>query len=249
MLVIIVAKVSTVATNVTGAALRAFLKFLLVISVILGLSIFLAPWLYTFLPYKFERIFNRLIMIFSLAAVLLFVRVRRAALTELGFEWSGKKSAQQIAAGFLCGFLVLLLFLGIKVALKQAVWAPDAESLVAFGLQVGGAFFAAFLIGVIEEFFFRGFVFKTCLGQWRWPLLLSLLATNVFYSLIHFVAFYKPFVDPTPGWIDSLRLAGAPFIALGGIGQFWPEALGLLIFGMILSRIVLTARSLFPAIG
>ena len=229
--------------------MKPFLKFLLVIFAILFLSVFLAPWLYTFLPYKFERIFNRLVMIFSLAAVFLFVRVKKSWLAGLGLAWSGKKSRREIAAGFLTGFLLLAIFLALKVFFKQAVWAPAAMNPAALGLQAAGALFAAFLIALIEEFFFRGFVFNTLHAHWRWPLLLSLAATNLFYALTHFVTFYKPLVDKTPSWIDSLRLIGAPFMALGGIRQFWPEAAGLLIFGMILSRAALTARSLFPAIG
>ena len=56
--------------------MKKFLKFIGVFGGILLLSAFLAPILYdffqTFHPYKFERIFNRLVMIGTLVAAVFF---------------------------------------------------------------------------------------------------------------------------------------------------------------------------------
>lgn len=225
--------------------MRAFLKFTAVFAAILLASAVLAPWLYTFLPYKFERIFNRLVMIFSLAAMLIFLRGKKLRFQDYGLRWS-VHSRYLLLAGFLTGLAVLTVFSIVKVAAGQAAWAhPGWMSIVA---RLTAALGSAFLIAVIEEFFFRGFIFKT-FCNWRWHLVLSVLVTSVFYSLVHFVSFEKPFVDSTPTVLDSLRLIAAPIASLFQFSRYWPEAVGLFLFGVVLNLTALRSGSLLASIG
>ncbi len=232
-----------------GSMAKSVFRFIATAAVILLLSGALAPWIYSLLPYKFERVFNRLVMVLSLAAVLFFVRLRKNWTEDYGCHWIRGQSLQELLTGYSIGISVLLVFLGLKVILKHALWAPEAAG--GFGVigVLMAALFSALLIGCIEEFFFRGFVYKTLSSAWGWPVSVSVGVTSVFYSLIHFVSFYKPLVDKTPTWLDSLRLIAAPIVSLGSLHQYWPEAVGLFLFGLVLSRAVLTAGSLFPAIG
>jgi len=226
--------------------MKSFLKFVAVFFSILLLSAVLAPFLYTFLPYKFERIFNRLVMIFSLAALWFFLIGKKFSPKDYGLQWTGRESRFYLAAGFLTGVLVLAIFCIVKVGVGQASWLlPDGMTVLT---KVTAALGAGFLIAVIEEFFFRGFIFKT-LCKWQWPFVLSVIGTSAFYAIIHFVSFEKPFVDATPSVLDGLRLVAAPFLSLVQIGRFWPEALGLFIFGLVLNHVSVKSGSLYASIG
>jgi membrane protease YdiL (CAAX protease family) len=226
--------------------MKGFLKFIAVFFGILLISAVLAPFLYTLLPYKFERIFNRLVMIFSLAALWFFLIGKKFSAKDYGLQWAGPDSRFYLAAGFLTGLSVLAVFSLVKVGVGQADWLrPEGVELLAKLLSALGA---GFLIAFIEEFFFRGFIYRT-LCKWRWPLVLSVIATSAFYAIIHFVSFEKPFVDSTPSIVDGLRLVAAPFLSLLQFSRYWPEALGLFLFGIVLNHAAIKSGSLYPSIG
>jgi len=226
--------------------MKGFLKFVFVFSSILLASAVLAPLLYQILPYKFERIFNRLVMIFSLSALWFLLLGKKFNAREFGLDWCREASVRHIILGFGTGVVILSLFSLLKVAVGQADWiAPAGFALLSKVLTALGA---SFLIGVIEEFFFRGFVYRT-LRKWRWSLMLSIVFTSVFYSMIHFVSFDKPFVDSTPTVIDGLRLVAAPFLSLMQFSRYWPEAVGLFLFGLVLNCVAVRSGSLYPSIG
>jgi len=229
--------------------MKSFLKFIAIVITITVLSAVLAPFLYDILPmFKFERIFNRLIMIFTLVAVLLFVRIRRDTWIKYGLGWKSDSPTLWLK-GFLLTVFILMVLACFRLNLTDAVWAPQAKSAGYFVWQIIKAFFAAMLIGVIEEFFFRGFVYQNFRDKLKLKMMGALVVTNLFYSLIHFVDHKKPFIGDDPSIADSFLLVQAPFNALGHIDQFWMAAIGLLIFGLMLNMVVIRSGTLFPAIG
>lgn len=227
--------------------MKGFLKFISVFFGILLLSAILAPFLYTILPYKFERIFNRLVMIFSLAALWWLLIGKKFSPKDYGLQWEKNRSRFYLAAGLLTGLSVLAVFSWVKVGVGQADWIRPEDGIKVLS-KLLAALGAGFLIAIIEEFFFRGFIYKT-LRKWQWPIILSAVGTSAFYSIIHFVSFEKPFVDATPSIIDGLRLVAAPFLSLLQFQRYWPEALGLFLFGLILNHAAVKSGSLYPSIG
>lgn len=228
--------------------MKSFFRFVIIMAVIFAVSIVLAPILYRFLPYKFERIFNRLIMIFSLLAVALFVRVRRETFRGLGLarvEGSGR--------GFLWGFLWGLMILSMVVILRlvngHAVWVPKELGVPGWLAASAEVMVSALVIGFIEEIFFRGFLYQTLRDRFRWGLAGALAGTNIFYSLLHFISDKKPFIADPPGWQDSVKLLAAPFASLSSWESIWPGAVGLLLFGLILNGLYIKSGSLYPSIG
>ena len=170
--------------------MKGFLKFILIFAGILLLSAFLAPLLYdffrTFHPYKFERIFQRIVMILSLVAVACFVRVKKETLVNFGLIWK-QKSSGLFGKGFLAGILVLGLVGALRVFFGQAVFAPDSFSWGGWGAKIFLALGTAFLIGSLEEFFFRGFIFRSLMQLTKSRIFLSVLVTTSFYAIIHFI--------------------------------------------------------------
>lgn len=231
--------------------MKSFLKFLAVVAVISFLSVALTPWLYDVLPwrFKFERIFNRLIMIGTITTVVFFVRIRADTLKRYGLWWDGKRSAIYLLQGFGLGFGALALLAAFKITLGLGSWTPAAYSAGFYFGKILVLLATGFLIGTIEEFFFRGFIFNTFKEKFRWNLPLCIVGTNLFYALVHFVSFKKPFIDSDPNWHDSLKLLWYPFLQLAYFQAYWHEAVGLFVFGILLNYIVLRTRSLYPAIA
>lgn len=232
--------------------MKGFLKFIAIFVGIILLSAVLAPLFYdffkTFHPYKFERIFNRIVMILSLVAVACFVRVKKETIVGYGLAWK-RQNLGLFGKGFLFGVLTLGIVGALRVLFGQAVFAPDPFSFMGWVVKFLVAFGTGLLIGVMEEFFFRGFVFRSLMGLSKNRVFLSVLITTAFYAIIHFVGMKKIFVDSSPNFIDGLRLIGAPFLSLAQWPKFWPEALGLFLFGLALNGAAYKSGSLYPAIG
>ena len=228
--------------------MKSFLKFLAVLFVIFFVSAVSAPLLYKILPFKFERIFSRLVMILSILAALLFVRIRREAFVRYGLAWK-EGSLRQFLTGCAAGILSLSSVILLQGLFRIAHWEPAHFSLLGWIFTVGTAAFAALLVGVLEEFFFRGFIFRRLLERFSWPAGLAAAATSLLYSLVHFVGDQTPFVDSTPDVKDSLRLMLAPLVSLAHWPSYWPAAAGLFLFGLLLNLTVLRTGSLFMAIG
>ena len=228
--------------------MKPYLKFFLLLMGILLLSAFLAPLLFDFLPFKFERIFNRLVMIFSLAALPFVVRIRRQTFLDYGLSWK-RGSLSLLVISFASGLVILFLWDLLKIVFGVAAWSPAGLTVDAWLLRIGEALLAAFLIGLIEEFFFRGFVFYSLNHSIGLNRPASIMITSLFYSLVHFVTYKSPFVGPDPTFFDGLRLILAPFESLRHFEEIGPGILGLFIFGVILNGVLLSTKSLYGPIG
>lgn len=227
--------------------MKSILKFFLVFAGVLLLSAFLAPILHDFLPFKFGRIFNRLVMIFTLAAIVIFVRIRKDDLLSSGLI-GRKDSLYLFNVCFIAGFGILLILMAVEVMFGVAAWKFADVTVMAWVLAVIKAFFTGLLIGVIEETFFRGFIYaklKKAFGG----ILPAVIITSIFYSLIHFISGKKPFIGPDPVFKDSLLLMAAPFESLLHWRDYWTGAAGLFIFGIVLNFLYLRTRSLYSCIG
>lgn len=239
--------------------MKGFLKFILIFGGILLLSAFLAPFFYDLLPemmkgfgidkvFKFERVFQRIVMILSLVAVAFFVRVKKENLVAYGLAWK-PQSFRLLWKGFMLGLLVLGTVGFLRILSGQVIFDPESflwgEWVSKFSLALG----AGLLIGAMEEFFFRGFVFRSLLNLMKNRVFLSVLITTSFYAIIHFIGLKKIFVSSDPNFIDGLRMIGAPFASLAQWPKFWPQTVGLFLFGLALMGAAYRSESLYLAIG
>jgi len=229
--------------------MKGFLKFLVIFATILLLSAVLAPLIYDLFPYKYGRIFNRLVMIFSIIAVFIFVRFRKETFVAYGMAWK-KDSLQLFGTGFWTGLGVLLLFLGISLVAGNAHVAVRDYSAALWAKKIIGCLGGALLIGVLEEFFFRGFVFSKLRDKiFRGSVPFAMVATSLFYSSLHFVSIRKPEISADPGFMESLKLITATVQSFGDWQAVWPAFIGLFLFGMVLNYALLRSKSLYPSIG
>ncbi len=230
--------------------MKSVFKFLAIFLSILVLSVVLTPILYDLMPsFKFGRIFNRVVMILTLVAVALFVKIKKETFAAYKMDWQ-KQSLVFFLKGFGIAIVTLLIFsavslLGVnsQIALRDLPYLEWARKLV-------GCFLAAVLIGTIEEFFFRGFVFTGLRDKlFRGGTALAMIATSLFYSSLHFVSVKKPEISTSPGIADSLKLVLAPIQSFAEWQSVWPAFVGLFLFGLALNFALTRSRSLWTSIG
>ncbi len=226
---------------------KTFLFLLSFIAVLL-LAVFISPLLFHVLPYKFERIFNRIVMIGTLICVAAFVRIRRENLSQYGLLFD-VRAIQMLSIAFICPVVVLSIYVALQSLFGEAVYSLQPVGAVQWINRICGATLTGLLIGTIEELFFRGVVFHGLKSFFKNRLVVALILTNAFYSIVHFVNAKKPFIDQSPTFMDSLRVLGAPLQSLVHFGNYWPGFVGLFIFGLMLTGLLLRTKSLYPAIG
>lgn len=227
--------------------MKTLIKILAVFAAILLLSAVLAPAIYPFLPFKFARIFNRLVMISTIAAAFFYVRSRRDVFPTYRYLLAPQPAAWFLVP-FFSGAIILFLLAYGQVFLGAAAWAPNPNAsawLAKAPLALG----TGLLVGFIEELFFRGWVFHSLKNSFKGRIFWALVVTALFYSVVHFLGNKRPFIGSHPTFFDSLRLIAAPFVAFADFGAIWKGVVGLFLFGWVLNCLVLTTRSLYPSIG
>ncbi len=224
--------------------MKKTVRLLLAIVLAIGLSAFFAPVLYSFMPYfKFEKILNRLLMISIVLICIGFLRFDRSLLETCGM--AGRRFE---IGNWLAGFLISCVVLALLSVLEVSLGAMTFGGLFRLsGGLVVSALTTAVTVGIIEEFFFRGFLYLKLRNIWTaFP---SLVVTNLIYSLVHFLKGGKPLIGDTPGVIDSFRVLGASFNAFLNWPLIWPAFLGLFFFGLVLSFAFQRSKSLLLSMG
>jgi len=229
--------------------MKGFLKFLAAFAGVLLLAVVLSPVLHNFLPYGFARIFNRVVMIGALLAVVIFVRFRKEMFVRFGMDWR-KDSGRLFLTGFLTMAVVLALFTVAQFLLGNAHVSLRDYSWQKWVYKLSSCIAGALLIGIMEEFFFRGFIFTSLRDKaFRGSVSLAMVATSLFYASLHFVSIRKPVISQDPGVLDSLKMIAAPLQSFADWQTVWPAFIGLFLFGMILNYGVVRTRSLYVSIG
>jgi len=226
---------------------KTVLGFLVGFILVMVLSAFLAPWLATFLPFKFDRILRRCIMIGTLLLVARLIWARRKETWgRFGLAWNTERG-RLLIAGFLAGVVLIggmsLLQWALGVRFFQ-LYESDLWHWIGLVFKGLGA---GVLIGILEELFFRGFLFVTVKDFWSTPV--SLVVTNVIYAQTHFFPKEKVFIAGEPTFYDSFRIYAKMFPPPWETPERFLALLGLFFFGLILSFVFLRAGSLFPAMG
>lgn len=226
--------------------MKNFFKGLLIFSGILLFSAFLAPLIYQIHPFKFERILSRLIMVFVLAWLLIKVRWRQLDYKSMGLEWS-PQTRKQLLTGFLIGFLTLLLLTAVMLLFKARVLVFHFKGFPYVLYKPFEYIFSALLVGVIEEVFFRYFIFSRL--RVRFSLTGSLIGANLIYAGLHFFKGGQYPVPADPGFLDSLSIMLHLLDPFRDPVKLLPTFLSLFMFGYILSYCYLKLNSLYLSIG
>lgn len=232
-------------------------KFFVVLVAILVLSVLLTPLVHAVLHpfFRFERIFNRLVMMFSVLAAALYVlkseKKRRGlfdveAWQEYGFDFT-KPWKRLFRWGFFMGALTVAALAVVEVGfgprlVREPFLVQDIMERFFKGMLSG------MTVGIVEEFFFRGFIYVNLsrrVNNW-----VAILLTSVFYSICHFFDNGQIFVPQNPSFSDAMRLMFGYVEPLVKRPQvIFPEFMGLFLFGVLLNIAFIRTRSIFHSIG
>jgi membrane protease YdiL (CAAX protease family) len=194
----------------------------------------------------FSRFFNRFFMI---SGILLFFACRSLLKIESPYELGllpKTRAARDVGIG-LCLSLGSMVALGCVMSLAD-VYQPFFRLSLSRSLQqCASAILTAFTVGLLEEVFFRGIIFRGLLEDWK-PLT-AFIAANLFYSALHFVkpseTYFLSGIDPLAGF-RHLFSTFAPFLNLSDIA---PGLIGLWLIGIVLSYAFTRTGTLYLAIG
>lgn len=224
--------------------MKKFLTVLVSLAAAVLISAFLAPALYPLLPFKFEKILNRLLIISFFIVCFTSVRINRAFFEECGLRLDKKVSFTYWLTGFLTSFSILffLILLEYKIGVLQF-----SEPFSLGALLVLTSLFTGVTVGLVEEFFFRGFLFLNFKRLSNMGV--SVVITSVIYSFVHFLKSGKPLVDTAPDMTDSFRVILSSLQVFSSWGTIWPAFIGLFLFGIVLNLVFIRTKSLFWVMG
>jgi uncharacterized protein len=234
-------------------------RLLIFLLLVLGLTCIISPWMaagadwyfdnFSDAPaerYPFSRIFNRA---FLIAGIILFFFFHRflqiGKVAELGLPKLPTSAADVIMGWSLA--VASMIALGFAMSLA-GVFTPYFRLPLAESLgRCAKALFAGLSVGLLEEIFFRGILFKGLLEDGK-PVRAFVLA-NLFYSAIHFVKpgerYFVEGFEPLAGF-RHLLLTFAPF--LDPI-PLLPGVFGLFLIGVLLSYAYTRTGALYLSIG
>jgi len=222
------------------------LQFILGMVAVLLISAFLAPLISPHLSYGFSRVLSRTVLVLTVGWLLFFVfRSGGLDLKRYGLAWE-HGSSRRLLEAFSLGFFTLLLMSVIEIPFGVRAWHFTFGE-TAWVLKILKYLFSALFIGLFEEFLFRGLLFRTLSPVIR--LIPALVVTNGIYSLSHFLRYSGPEAFQHPDFFSSLQVYGATLAPFSRPGDVWAGAIGLFLFGMVLSYAYLKTENLIFSIG
>jgi CAAX protease family protein len=239
--------------------MKSYQRLLIFVLLVLALTALVSPWAATAWDLisgaaaaadedriPFSRFFNRFFMI---SGVLLFFAYRSLLKIESPSQLGllpKTRATRDLTVG-LCLALGSMVALGCIMSLAD-VYQPFFRLSLSRSLQqCASAILTAFTVGLLEEVFFRGIIFRGLLEDWK-PLS-AFVAANLFYSALHFVkpadAYFLSGIDPLAGF-RHLVSTFAPFLDPSEIA---PGLIGLWLIGIVLSYAFARTGTLYLSIG
>lgn len=239
--------------------MKSYQRVLVSLLLVLLLTALLSPWvaaLWNFIlevrpqwqehRYSFSKIFNRLFMVLGVMLFLLFrPYLKIGSLNQLGL-----KRTEQSRCDLFLGFLLALsslIVLGIAMSLSD-IFTPYFRLSLSVALERSvKAVLAAFTVGLLEEIFFRGILFKGLLENFG--VKSAFLLTSFFYAAVHFIRpAEKAPLESFDLWAGIRHLVHS-FQSFLDPAALFPGLLGLFLIGVVLSCAYLRTGSLYLAIG
>ena len=232
---------------------KPLISLLIIFLVAPFLAALVSPWIYqvlqrvstpdSVLDAPFYRVMSRVVLV--MVALVLY-----PAYTLSGFkgrsDWGLPTCPgrwKKVGLGLGLGIVSMLVVYLLGVALGVFVWdtrgKPEAYIFrKVFQIILGGLF-----IGFFEEILFRGFIFNAL--RKSGGLILGILLSSFFFSIIHFM---RP-VDPEVmnRWYSGFLLFGDLFARAGR--DFFQEAGTLFCMGVVLATLSYWMKSVYVAVG
>ncbi|HMO01974.1 MAG TPA: CPBP family intramembrane metalloprotease [Oligoflexia bacterium] len=198
---------------------------------------FLISWIDGF-SYPYSRVFDRVVVVFVLLALLVFWKKIR-----LDFDKRWLKNSRIFWKGFICGALGCVIIYPFLFN-EQIVFQSNQFSISARFVFKTVA--AALIVSFIEEVFFRGILFS--LLRVRFGLVIACVFGSAIYSILHFLQPAYGFRPINQSPLEGLRYLEELFVNLF-IGEMFLGFFTLFVAGCFLAIIFAYSNSLWVSIG
>lgn len=223
-------------------------------------SCLLAPWVKRFLmflgehssffahlgEYDLHRIMSRIIMIFVILFVLSFRHIIFGSGKVFSVLESTGSDGYLLMAGLMLGIMMLVVQIGFAVFFDARHFYTASFTVSKFLYKLFSAVISASIIGFLEEFIFRGVIFRQL--RRKQPLIIAFILSSALYAALHF---FKPQdiagIDqtaPLSGFVVLIEMF-KPFASM----EFVMEFTGLFLAGLCLAAGYHFSKSLYFSIG
>ncbi len=223
------------------------LKFAIALLAGLGAAVLIAPFAAAAVAamgyrFPFPRIFDRVVMVTLLAAIVIAARpLRLIALLRSGFRGPAAGVVRAIR-GFVVALIVMMLLFGASLALGAR--GGDTARIAAL---LPKYLASAIVIGIIEEAFFRAFLFGGMTSDFGRTG--ALILSSAIYAVAHLVRsparFYLTGLNMSAG-IRTLAQCGNQ---LAHPATAIPTLIGLFLLGVVLAEAYVLTGSVYFSIG
>lgn len=199
------------------------------------------------LDFPFDRVMRRVVLVVSA----LFLVAARRRLEIVSLASVGLRSVERpyslFMRGWVAGAGALALMLLVMVwggARVSGLYCSGSGELV---FELANAFLTGVVVAIIEEIFFRGFIFQACLRTLSPAASVAVMSS--FFAIVHF---FNASDMPMPASFDPLlgfKAVAYFFAPLLAPAEVLPGFVGLFLFGAVLGVAVLRTGSLFLAMG
>jgi membrane protease YdiL (CAAX protease family) len=215
-------------------------------------SALLTPFVYTILnnlfspfPWPFSRVFDRVAMAVAVVFLLVYVKeLKTNEIKALLLNEIKHNPYKVMLYGSLLSFVPAIVTLYCSVPSEGLVWAgrPWNFYIKKFFLNIPGAF----LIGLVEECFFRGVLLRSLRS--KYADLHAVTLTSLLYAIVHFIAPIKTFAYTTFDFFAGFKYMAEIFerLFMPGIGS---AMAGLFLVGAVLSSVKIRTNSLLLCVG
>jgi membrane protease YdiL (CAAX protease family) len=236
-----------------SSGLRRFLRFAFVFGLVAALGVLATPPVHRWLvdagllaEEKFPKVLRRLLLIPLLLVLFAFLRPwRDGRLASYGLRGPRARPGP-LVTGFAVTALLFVALLAWQFGAGWLRW----ESPIQWGRamwKVGRWIVGGLLIAVLEEWFFRGWMFRRF--RRGMPTLPAVLVVAAVFALLHA---FKPShlgKDVTHDVEGALDALGTWFTHLIDPASFGPTFLGLFLFGLVLSGAYRSTGTLWASVG
>lgn len=203
---------------------------------------------YPELPWPYSRVFDRVAMVVAVAVFVLRRKHYNIAEYKNDFReyrrYGERNSLIPLTLGFFLSLGLSMLALPFVVAEGDLQWSGHGAGDILF--RFAKSIPAALLISIIEETFFRFFLFLS-LRRFL-PFFGAAVLSSLLYAVVHFI-------QPVKSWEFTELGISTGFSYLGLLLERFTQdglleaALGLFLIGLVLCFTVERTRSILPAIG
>lgn len=206
------------------------------------------PGIEPYIHFKFRRIVSRCVMIATLFFVAVLVKNSRVQplqfFNQMGLHFSAADMGYFVKGLIISSFFVFgIIACELLIGVRQIYLNTTAWGLVRAGCY---ALLAGTVIGLIEEVFFRGIIFRLLI---RYSALGAFIFSAAFYAAVHFLAKGDVAIGNPPAMFDGFRVMGGFLMNFAHPLQILPAFIGLLLFGFILNHAYMRTGSLLFCMG